>query len=139
MTQKLILLRGTPGSGKSTLAKMLISGTDTKHIEADQYFMIDDKYNFDITHIGLAHKWCQDMTDTYLTQGYNVVCSNTFTTKKELKSYFEIGEKHEIVPNVIVCQNEFENIHSVPEETLKKMKERFTYDISSLFEIEETV
>jgi predicted kinase len=134
---KLYLLRGCPGSGKSTLANALAYTPDVFHVEADQYFFDDNgNYNFDINKIGHAHKWCQDVTTRFLKEGYDVVVSNTFTTKKELKPYFEIAANYGIIPQVIVCQNEFQNIHSVPEETLRKMKARFTYDISSLFETE---
>ena len=138
---KLILVRGLPGSGKSTLAKMITVGETGFHLEADMFF-IDSTgdYKFDINYIGTAHKWCQDMTMNLLEKGNYVIVSNTFTTKKELKPYFEIARKCGIIPQVILCQNEFPNVHDVPEETLRKMKERFTYDISSLFNTEtETV
>lgn len=134
---KLFLLRGTPGSGKSTLAKALTFNEDVFHIEADMFFNdVAGNYKFDVNKIYDAHMWCQKKTSDYLRLKYDVVVSNTFTTKKELKPYFEIAKEYGIIPQVIMCQNEFKNIHSVPEETLKKMKDRFTYDISSLFETE---
>ena len=127
----LYIVRGIPGSGKSTFAKSL-GGT---HFEADMFFMKDGEYKYDMFKIKEAHKWCQEQTDRVLAEGEMVVVSNTFTTKKELKPYFELAKKYNIIPTVILCQNNFGSIHNVPEETIEKMKQRFQYDISELFEV----
>jgi predicted kinase len=129
---KLILVRGLPGSGKSTFAKSLIGFNS---FEADQYFYKDGVYKFDINYLCEAHERCQVLTDEYLEAGQNVVVSNTFTTKRELVVYFEIAKKHGIIPSVVLMQNTWGSIHGVPAETLQKMKNRFCYDISDLFEI----
>lgn len=129
---KLILIRGLPGSGKSTMAKEFAYHFGTVHLETDQFWGAD--YNFDITKIEEAHEWCQQTTLTELTRYDTVVVSNTFTTKKELKPYFDIAKEFGIVPNVIHCQNKFNNVHNVPEEVMKRMSERFEYDITELFE-----
>jgi hypothetical protein len=60
--------------------------------------------------------------------------SNTFTTKKELQPYFDIAKEYGIIPTVILCQNSFGSVHNVPEETLKRMADRFEYDIGELYE-----
>jgi len=126
----LILVRGLPGSGKSTIAKAL-GGV---HLEADMFFMAaDGTYNWRPEALRAAHKWCQDATEEELEAGHDVVVSNTFTTIKELLPYFIIAEDHDIVPTVIVAQNQFPNIHAVPEEALERMRGRFVYDISELF------
>ena len=135
----LTLIRGIPGSGKSTLAKLLVDncaryGAMMHHFEADMWFYRGGKYDFDAAKLRLAHQWCQESTADCLRTGYHVVVSNTFTTIKELKPYFEMS--YDILgkpPIVYVAQNEFQNIHSVPDEKLLAMKQRFVYDISSLF------
>lgn len=127
---KLLLVRGLPGSGKSTLAKNLIGWY--WHIETDQFWMQDGEYKFDASKLGEAHAWCQEKTRKLLTDGFSPVVSNTFTTKKELKPYFDIAKEFDIVPTVILCQSSWGNIHNVPEETLKRMAARFEYDISDL-------
>ena len=102
----LILIRGLPGSGKSTLALRLMSSnglTCAQHFEADQYFMEDGEYNFNVEHLYLAHKWCQDKTRDALQATCDVIVSNTFTTAKELKPYFKIAAEYDIVPQVILC------------------------------------
>ena len=132
---KLILIRGLPGSGKSTLAKLITDTRDNSiHLEADQYFINEaGEYNWQASKIRDAHLWCLRSAEQYLQQEFVVVVSNTFTTKAELKPYFSMAKELGVVPSVIVCQNNWSNIHSVPEETLQKMSNRFQYDISELF------
>ena len=128
----LTLIRGIPGSGKTTLAKKLLLKTGV-HFEADMFFEHDGKYNFVQENLGQAHAWCKSQCDDSLHYGMDVIVSNTFTTLKELRPYFEIASKYKIVPHVILCQGNYNNIHNVPIEVLEKMKNRFEYDISSLF------
>jgi len=61
------------------------------------------------------------------------VVSNTFTTIKELRPYFDIAKELNIVPTVLLVQGNFKSVHNVPEKTLQKMKARFQYDISELY------
>lgn len=131
---RLILIRGIPGSGKSTLAKSILSQVYGKHMEADMYFMREGEYQFDATKLGAAHTWCQSETRDFLMRDITVVVSNTFTTIKELKPYFAIAKELGIVPEVILCQNQFANVHNVPAESLKRMRDRFQYDIKELFD-----
>ena len=130
---KLILIRGLPGSGKSTLAKALCYSPEWIHLEADMFWMEDGEYKFDASRLREAHEWCQTKIRDYLSLDISVIVSNTFTTVKELRPYFDIAKEFNIVPNVILAQNTFQNEHNVPAETLEKMKARFVYDISSLF------
>jgi len=126
----LTLVRGLPGSGKSTVAKR-VGGF---HIEADMYFVnADGVYLWDANRLHLAHGWCRDKAIELLTDGKDVVVSNTFTTLKELRPYFNMAADFGIVPTVILAQNAFTNVHNVPAESLDKMRARFAYDISELF------
>ena len=134
----LTLVRGLPGSGKSTIAKALrvAYGTAvTEHYEADMFFVgADGSYNFDANRLYAAHQWCQGITDEMLFYKKNVIVSNTFTTLKEMRPYYEIAQKNGATFNVILCQSNFGNIHDVPVESLDRMKNRFAYDLSGLFE-----
>lgn len=136
MKPNLVLIRGNSGAGKSTLAKKLCnvySTTEIFHLEADRYFMdTDDNYHYNPKFIGAAHEWCQNSTKRLLEQGNSVVVSNTFTTIRELRPYFEIALEFGILPSVILMQNDYGNIHDVPAEVIAKMKNRFQYDISDL-------
>lgn len=133
------LIRGLPGSGKSTLAKHILfhardAGRICNQYEADMFFETPDGYVFDTNYLADAHDWCRDKTYSSLEAGEDVIVSNTFTTIRELRPYFEMAKDFNIVPNVILCQSNYGSIHGVPEETLEKMHKRFVYDISPLFE-----
>lgn len=136
---KLVLIRGLPGSGKSTHAEFLKDaalegGINIEHYEADQYFInADGEYVFDINNLCEAHSECQSKTDASLADGKSVIVSNTFTTIKELKPYFNIAAKYGIIPHVIVMQTNYGSIHDVPDKTLIAMKKRFVWNIDSLF------
>jgi predicted kinase len=136
---KLILVRGMPGSGKSTLASSIAedstaNGINIIWLETDMYWYEDGEYKFDIAHIKTAHEWCQNETKRTLSQGISVIVSNTFTQRWELQPYFNMAKEFGITPTVILAQNQFQNIHGVPDEVLTKMQARFEYDISELFE-----
>jgi len=125
----MILVRGLPGSGKSTLAKTLIGFY--MHVETDKFW--GPEYNFDMSRLGEAHAWCLSATRRLLVAGFSPVVSNTFTTKKELAPYFALAKEFDIVPQVVLCQGNFKNVHNVPEEVLFKMNARFEYNIDELW------
>lgn len=127
----MILVRGLPGSGKSTVAKNLIGFY--QHIETDMFWMVNGEYKFDFNRLGEAHAWCLSQTRDMLVRGWSPVVSNTFTTVKEIRPYFELAKEFDIVPQVITCQSGFKNVHDVPEATLAKMKARFAWDLSELY------
>lgn len=131
----LTLIRGWPGSGKSTLAKKLARTTNDLHLEADMYFIdANGNYNWTADKIAEAHRWCQQQTRRHLETRTNVFVSNTFTTHKELKPYFDIALDFDITPVIITMQNNFVNVHNVPVEAIDRMKNRFQYDVRELFE-----
>lgn len=131
---QLILVRGLPGSGKSSLSRVIANEIfRCARIEADMYFIKDGEYVFDATKLGDAHAWCLKNTMEIIGEGVSVVVSNTFTTIKELKPYFDLAKEFKIKPQVILCQGNYKSVHNVPEETIEKMRKRFEYDITELF------
>jgi tRNA uridine 5-carbamoylmethylation protein Kti12 len=134
---QLIIIRGLPGSGKTTLANQICSSIQSNNSlwEADMYFEQDGEYKFNKMKIREAHEWCQKNVDHDLNLGFTVVVANTFTTKKELRPYFDLAKKHCIVPQVILCQGDWGSIHNVPMETIESMKIRFEYNIQSLYQV----
>lgn len=135
MKQQFIIIRGIPGTGKSTLVKLICSNdTSFIHCEADQYFGLFNDGKFDASLLSNAHSWCKHKTFSGLSFNKSVIVSNTFTTIQELKPYFEIAKGFDIVPAVYTCQTHYGSIHNVPQETIDKMKNRFVYDISSLYD-----
>jgi len=129
----LIILRGLPGSGKSTFANYMFSNNI---FEADKYFYDEDgTYNFDVTKLHAAHKWCQlrvehAMEDNLESSGQyfsEIVVSNTSTTEKELEPYLKLAEKYDYKVVSLIVENRHGNksVHNVPDETMEKMRNRF--------------
>jgi predicted kinase len=135
MEKNLYIVRGLPGSGKSTLALSLVHGHDFLVCEADKYFTdADGNYNFDVTKIKDAHKWCQDRVETYMKDSMvndqfyrEIAVSNTFTQEWEMKPYFELAKEYGYKVFTVVVENRHggKNIHGVPEDKLEAMKNRF--------------
>jgi hypothetical protein len=92
------------------------------------------EYRFDQRLIPSAHRWCQEMTKESLNGRFDTWVSNTFTTKKELKPYFDIAKETDSALVVMTMNGSFKNVHDVPADVLQKMRNRFEHDISSLFE-----
>jgi predicted kinase len=123
MNEQLILIRGLPGSGKTTYAKTL-----RRHIliEADIFFEDENgNYNFDPKKLPEAHGFCQKVTRILLKSGQNVVVANTFTQLWELQPYIDMAVELGLSYKIIRMNSLYENIHNVPEDTIKRMKDRF--------------
>ena len=135
MEKILYIVRGVPGSGKSTFAEKLV-GHDFLVCEADKYFVDKEtgEYKFDFSKIKEAHKFCQDLVETYMkdslvnNQFYReIAVSNTFTQEWEMEHYFELAKKSGYTVITLVVENRHggKNLHNVPDEIIEKMKQRF--------------
>jgi predicted kinase len=135
MEKILYIVRGIPGSGKSTFAKKLVEH-DFLVCEADKYFVDKEtgEYKFDFTKIKEAHKFCQDLVETYMKDSLvndqfyrEIAVSNTFTQEWEMEHYMELAKKYGYTVFTLVVENRHggKNIHNVPEEIIEKMKQRF--------------
>lgn len=130
----LYLVRGLPGSGKSSFVKHQLHAL-VNHYEADMYFVKDGVYQFDSLKLGAAHAWCQDATLRSLEHGFDTWVSNTFTTIKELRPYFQIAKETDSAVVCMTMHGNFKSVHGVPDEAMERMKNRFSYDISSLYSV----
>jgi len=122
--KELILLRGLPGSGKSSLAKSF----GVNHIEADMFFIRDDKYVFDVAKLRYAHEWCQDVVESWMEREITpIIVSNTFTQEWEMDYYYKLAKEAGYIVHSVIVENRHgsKNIHNVPEEKLEQMKNRF--------------
>lgn len=125
---KLYLIRGLPGSGKSTFAETLADGIHAQHFEHDAYLYTDEgEYVWTEGRMAWAYRQCLRDTEAAMTQGLPVVVSNVFPTSKSLKNYRKLAEKYGYQVTYVVVENRRggQNIHDVPEEALKGMREAF--------------
>ena len=128
--KNLYLLRGLPGAGKSTLASQL----GDVHFEADMYFTNENgQYIFNPADLKKAHQWCQDQVNTAMILNHtseinnNFVVSNTFTQEWEMEAYYKLAESYGYRVFSLIVENRHggENLHSVPEDKIQAMKDRF--------------
>ncbi len=130
----LIILRGLPGSGKSTFADFLSENFLDEYgnipiCSADNFFMKDGKYIFDKSKLHAAHQRCHLDVDQAMFQMEPIILlSNTNTTDKEMEPYFELAKKYDYRVFSIIVENRHGNdsIHNVPNDTIDKMKNRFS-------------
>ena len=124
----LYIVRGLPGSGKSSLAKKL---TEVVYSADDFFTNKKGEYNFNAKLLGKAHEWCWGKVRDAMFIGANAVAvANTFTQAWEAEKYYQIAEEYGYSVFVIECQNDFGNVHDVPQESIDAMKERWEKDLT---------
>lgn len=134
MNKELIIIRGIPGCGKTDLAEYLhslhiSSGIASIICCADDYFMDNGVYNFNINKLSHAHKYCKDLVETSMECDVEcVILSNTSTTEKEMKPYLKMAELYGYKIRSLIVENRHGNssVHDVPDETINKMRNRFS-------------
>ena len=114
----LIIVRGIPGSGKSTFANR-----HWKHVvEADDFFTINGSYYFNSAYLNQAHDYCWNRTLLLVHAGLDVCVSNTFVLANQITRYKLLAEALKIEFKVYKMTNEYQSIHSVPDNTVNRMK-----------------
>ncbi len=130
MKPTLYLIRGVSGAGKSTFAMTLWqAGVVERVFEADDWFYRKDGvYQFNPADLHVAHSTCQQNTRFCLQNNKSVAVSNTSTTEFEVLVYKAIAEECNANFVSIIVENRHNgvNIHNVPEDKIKQMKERFS-------------
>ena len=119
----LYIIRGIPGSGKSTLARRLVH--ESRHREADMFFMRGGLYYFDQSKQKDAHAWCQGEVEKMLAEKSDCAVSNTFTRRWEYQPYLEMAAEAGFDVQVIDCHGNWQNCHGVPESVLIAMRNRW--------------
>lgn len=131
------IMRGLPGSGKSYRANQIASLGDAVILSTDSIWEVgaNNKYYWVAEFVGAAHRINQAKTKLACIEGIErVIVDNTNTTFREMEPYLEIAKEngYEVVVaeshtswafNVKECARR--NSHSVPEEVIQKMADRF--------------
>lgn len=114
---RLVLIRGLPGSGKTTKAMGYVND-GYMHFEADQFFLVDGKYQFDAEKLPQAHAWCLDQAREALSSGEFVCVANVFATVEDIKPYTELGVDYQVTEANYPGQS----IHQVSAAKLRAME-----------------
>ena len=98
-TPSLIFLRGISGSGKSTVSKFLrdaLGPSNTVICSADNYFIKDSVYKFDITKVSEAHKDCLESMEAALQtpEIRYIIVDNTHTRLWHLQAAERTVQKY---------------------------------------------
>lgn len=120
---KLVIIRGLPGSGKTTMARAM---SGYKHFEADHFFERSGKYIYDPSQVNNAHIWCAGKVMESLSRRENVVVSNSFSRFFEMEKYLRgAAEVTKCLVTLIEATGNWQNIHSVPDSVIAKMRDRW--------------
>lgn len=117
---RLVLIRGLPGSGKTTMAQDYLN-QGYLHVEADQFFMVDGEYRFDVEKLKEAHEWCLSQTCEALAAGEFVCVANVFATTEDIRPYTELCDDYQVKEAAHAGQS----IHKVPTATLRAMESKW--------------
>lgn len=118
---KLYLIRGLPGSGKTTFAKSL----GIFHVEQDMRLIRDGKYTWTKESVANAVAFCRTAAKHAMLEGIDLVISNTFTRRFEMQFYLDLANRLGYSVCVFKACNDFGSIHSVPEDSMKAMRDRW--------------
>jgi predicted kinase len=136
MSKRLILMRGITGSGKSTLAKQLVD--QGQIFSTDDYFMVDGKYNFDASLLGIYHNKNVNRAKDAMISGVSpVVIDNTNLTLRDMRPYLELAKEFDY--DIEVAQIDLDDVDelvkrqsgrksigkNLPVEVIKYMKDKF--------------
>lgn len=127
--KSLILLRGLPGSGKSALAEVLSENNKYPVLSIDSYFTdVNGNYDFRYNENHLAYKACESQTEAQMKlEIEKIVLDNTFTMDWEMEPYHKMASVFGYRVFVLTVENRHEgkNVHSIPEEQIERMREKF--------------
>jgi len=139
--KKLIILRGLPGSGKTELANDLLKKNKNGQIfSVNDFFINDGKFKYDTSKAKEAHLWNQSRAENAMKEGCSLIIINNPNVRKwEARPYVESGIKYGYIIEFIETNSVWKNdvyelskrdVHNVPIEVIKKMKNQWEKDFT---------
>ena len=125
--QTLFIVQGPSGSGKSTFAEALEKSWPSLMICCtDDYFVNcqTGEYKFDPSKLAENHLKNQEQAAKYLREGYSVIVPNTNLQNWEVRPYVQVADEYDIPVVFVRMTGQFNNLHGVPEDKVKLMRER---------------
>jgi len=91
----MIIVRGLPGSGKSFLVKQIkLQYPQSVSCSADDFFMVDGKYDFQVKNLQKAHSYSQSTCEKYCREDKClIIIDNTNVKRWEMAPYYSMAEK----------------------------------------------
>ncbi|MCZ2224294.1 MAG: ATP-binding protein [Chitinophagales bacterium] len=122
-----VILIGVSGSGKSTYARN--NYPEFIKCSADDYFMIDGKYNFNFAKLGEAHGECLKKFILACQNKQNVIVDNTNTSIEEIAPYFQVARAYGYDVTFVMINCDIDkcaerNLHGVGLNSVKTMRAR---------------
>lgn len=140
-----VILRGLPGSGKSYLAYQIIEETvknPAEHIFSADKFFINSRgqYKFEPEKIPTAHEFTQRQFTQGASQGMSpLIVDNTNMCYWEMYYYIQVAVQYGYHVEIMEPETPWKfaegklaskNQHSVPSETIKRMKAKYETGVS---------
>lgn len=130
---KCVIFRGIPGAGKSTLASRLQGalasrGSSAKIVCADDFFMKDGTYHFDVSQLEAAHAACltRFLKAVEKKDEEFVFVTNTNMSSWEISPYYQGAIAFGYHPLILSIEVDpqvafHRNVHDVPQRTVERM------------------
>ena len=99
---------------------------------ADDYFMHDGKYIYDVEKARDAHMWCQRKCRKFMQiSAERIIISNTNISEKQFQPYVEMANEfgYRIFSIIVENRHGSSSIHDVPEAIIKRMEYYFEIKI----------
>jgi len=133
------IMRGLPGSGKSTMAKNM-AGATGRVVSADDFFMVDGEYRFDVAKLGEAHGQCMRRAIEHVQRDVEapLVVDNTNISNVEIAPYVLLAQAYGWFPQILTLHSESayivsvcakRNSHGVPIERVTAMFEQLLLEL----------
>lgn len=100
---------------------------------ADDFFIKEydgrNFYCFNAEKLPEAHAQCQEQCKKMMEMEPQrpIIVANTFVSRQHMLPYQRLAREHGYIVLEIICKGNFENVHGVPTDKVRKMKQGFEH------------